>query len=103
MDDYFDDFGDDFSDDFDDDFGDDGDYFSDESDDGFEMDEPLDDVSGIENEPTGDDICDDKFTVEDAVRTGIACGWGYAEGKKESERRNLIKKAEKENKKKEDL
>lgn len=89
---------DDFSDDFDD-----GDSFEDSFDEDFEAENSLDDDSGIEDEPTGDDIHEDKFTVEDAVMTGIACGWGYEEGLEESERRNLIKKAEKENKKNEDL
>ena len=51
-----------------------------------------DDDSGIEDEPTGDDICDDDFTVEDAVMTGIAFGWGYEEGAEERRRRKLEKK-----------
>mgnify|MGYP001137475898 CR=1 FL=1 len=31
----------------------------------------------------------DEFTVEDAVMTGIAFGWGYEEGMEEAERRRL--------------
>ena len=55
-------------------------------------------VSGIAQEPT-DDLCDDEFTVEDAVMTGIAFGWGYAEGMEEVERRRLEKRNEKTDKK----
>ena len=83
---------DDFYDDFDDGF-DDGD-FMDDSDGDFEAEDSLDD-GGIEEEPTGDDVCDDEFTVEDAVMTGIAFGWGYEEGFAERERRRLIKKMNK--------
>jgi hypothetical protein len=57
----------------------------------------------MEDDLTGDDIHEGEFTLIDAVRTGIAFGLGYNEGKEESERRNVIKKAEKENKKNEDL
>ncbi len=85
--DYYDDDGD-FSDDFDDDSGDDGDFMDDDS-----MEDAFDDDSGIENEPLGDDdMCDEEFTVEDAVMTGVAFGWGYEEGMEEAKRRKLEKK-----------
>lgn len=81
MDDYYDDG----------DFGDDGDFFED-SDGDFGSEDLPDDDSAIENEPTGDDICDDEFTVEDAVMAGVAFGWGYEEGAGERRRRKLEKK-----------
>jgi hypothetical protein len=88
MDDFYDDFGDDFSDDFDDD----GDFFSDDSDDSFEMDDSLDEDSGIEDDLSGDDMHDDEFTMKDAVILGSAMGWAYEEGFEEAERRKLEKK-----------
>ena len=71
---------------------DEGDCFEDDPDDGFEMDDPLDDGDGIEAEPTGDDICDDEFTTKDAVILGSAMGWAYEEALEERKRRKLEKK-----------
>ena len=104
MDDYYDDdfYDGDFMDDSNGDFDDDsnGDFMDDDSiedafDDDLGSEDSLEDDSGIEDEPT-DDMCDDEFTVEDAVMTGIAFGWGYEEGMRESQRRRLIKKMNKE-------
>jgi hypothetical protein len=82
---------DDFYDDFDDDFGDDGDSFSDDPDDGFEMDDSLDDDPGIEDKST-DDLCDDEFTTKEGVIFGMAMNFAYEEGLEEAERRRLEKK-----------
>ena len=81
---------DDFDDDFGDDFSDNGNDFMDDSDDDFGSEDSLDDDSEIENEPTGDDICDDEITVEDAVFIGgTMMGWAYEEGVEEGKRRKL--------------
>ena len=82
---------DDFFDDFEDDFGDDGDSFSDDPDGGFEMDDSLDDDTGIEDKST-DDLCDDEFTSKEAVIFGMAMNFAYEEGLEEAERRKLEKK-----------
>jgi len=92
----FDDFnGDDFMDDFDDegDFMDDN-SFEDSFNDNLEPEDPLDDDSGIEAEPAGDDICGDEFTMKDAVFLGGAMGFAYEEGLEERKRRKLEKKME---------
>jgi hypothetical protein len=91
---------DDFYDDFDDDFSDDGDDFMDDDsiedsfDDKFGPEDSLDDNGGIEEEPAGNDLCDDEFTTKDAVILGSAMGWAYEEGLDEAERRKLEKKME---------
>ncbi len=67
----------DFYEDFDDfDGGDfmDDDSFEDGLDENIESEDLTNDDSGIEEESTGDDICNDKFTMEDAVMSGIAFG-----------------------------
>ena len=61
-------------------------------DDNFETEDSLDDASGIEIEPTGDDICDDEFNTKDAVILGSAMGWAYEEALEERKRRKLEKK-----------
>ncbi|MFH1738081.1 MAG: hypothetical protein ABIH23_03675 [bacterium] len=93
----FDDFDDDFSDDFEGDSGDDGNFMDDDSiedsfDDDFGPEDSCEDDSGIEIEPIGDEMCDDEFTVKDAVILGSAMGWAYEEGLDEAERRKLEKK-----------
>jgi len=82
---------DDFFDDFEDDFGDDGDSFSDDPDDGFEMNDSIDDDTGIEDKST-DNLCDDEFTTKEAVIFGMAMNFAYEEGLEEAERRKLEKK-----------
>jgi len=77
----------DFDDSFEDGF-DDGE-FMDDSDGDFGSEDSFDEDSEIKNEPTGDDICEDEFTVEDAVMTGIAFGWGYEEGKRRKLERKM--------------
>jgi len=72
---------DDFYDDFDDGF-EDGD-FMDDSDGDFEMDDPFNEDTGIEEEPIRKDESEDEFTTKDAVMTGIAFGWGFEEGLEE--------------------
>ena len=67
-------------------------YFIDDSDDDFEMDDPLDEDSEIEEETTGDDIRDDEFTMKEAVILGSVMGWAYEEGLEEGKRRKLEKK-----------
>ena len=82
---------DDFYDDFDDGF-EDGD-FMDDSDGDFEAEDSLDDDGGIEEEPIVEDVCDDEFTVEDAVFIGgTIMGFAYEEGVEEGKRRKLEKK-----------
>jgi len=81
---------DDFYDDFEDGF-DDGD-FMDGSDGDFEMDDPFDEDSEIEEEPT-DDMKNDEIAMEDAVFIGGSMmGWAYEEGLEEARRRRLDKK-----------
>ena len=74
-----------------DDFMDDN-SFEEGFDEDLEPEDPLDDDIGIEAEPTGDDICDDKFTTKDAVILGSAMGWAYEEALEERKRRKLEKK-----------
>jgi len=89
MDDFYEDF-----DDFDEgDFMDD-DSFEDGFDKNFESEDLSNDDSGIEEESTGDDMCDDEFTTKDAIFLGGAMGWAYEEGLDEAERRKLEKKME---------
>jgi hypothetical protein len=94
MDDFYDG---DFMDDSNGDFGDDGNNFmeDDSMEDSFNDDlgseDSFDDDLGIEDEPT-DDMCEDEFTVEDAVILGSAMGWAYEEGLEEAKRRKLEKK-----------
>ena len=87
----FDDFDDgDF--DFDgDDFMDD-DSFEDGFDENFNSEDLSNDDSGIEEESTGGDMCDDEFTMKDAIFLGGAMGWAYEEGLDEAERKKLEKK-----------
>jgi hypothetical protein len=81
---------DDFYDDFEDGF-EDGD-FMDDSEGDFEMDDPFDQDTGIEKEPT-DDMCDDEIPMEDAVFIGgTMMGWAYEEGIETCKRRKLEKK-----------
>ena len=87
-------------DDYYEDFGDDGDFF-DDSEGNFEMDDPFDEDSGIEDAPR-DNECDDDFTMEDAMMTSIAFGWGYEEGLEEGKRRKLEKKMNDKTDKKDD-
>ena len=75
-----------------DDIFDDFDDVSDDSDDNLEMDDPLVDDSGIEEESTDDDMCDDEFTTKEAVIFGMAMNFAYEEGLEEAERRKLEKK-----------
>ena len=99
----FDDYDDSFNgDDFYDDFNEDGDFMDDDSmedafDDVFGPDDSLDNDSEIEDEQS-DEICEDEFTMEDAVITGIAYGWGYEEGLlEERKRRRIERKMNKDN------
>ncbi len=70
----------------------DDDSIEEEFDDDFPLDYSLDDVSGIKNEPTEDDICYEEFTTKDAVILVSAMGWAYGEGLKEAYRKKLEKK-----------
>jgi hypothetical protein len=81
---------DDFYDDFDDGFEDGN--FMDDSEGDFEMDDPFDEDSGIEEEST-DDVCADGIPMEDAVFIGgTMMGWAYEEGLEDGKRRKLEKK-----------
>ena len=84
MDDYYDDFGDDFMDD---------DSMEDSFDDDFGSEDSLDD-GGIEDEPT-DDVCDNEFTMKDAVILGSAMGWAYEEGKRRKLEKEMNDKTDK--------
>ena len=83
---------DDFYDDFDDGFDDGDDSMEDSSYDDFGPEDSLDDDDTIEEEPMGDDQCDDEFTTKDAIFLGGAMGFAYEEGLEEAERRKLEKK-----------
>jgi hypothetical protein len=83
---------DNFYDDFDDDFDDSDDSMEDRSYDDFGPEDSLDNDIGIEDEPMGDDQCDDEFTTKEAVIFGMAMNFAYEEGLEEAERRKLEKK-----------
>lgn len=72
----------------------DGDDFMDESNGdfygNFEPEDYLDDGK-VEDEPA-DDMCDDEFTMKDAIFLGGAMGFAYEEGLEEGKRRKLEKK-----------
>ena len=66
--------------------------FMDDSSNGFEMDDPFDEDSGIEEEPSGD-MQNDEIAMENAVFIGgTMMGWAYEEGFEEGKRRKLEKK-----------
>ena len=82
-------------DDFDDGF-EDGDSMEDSSYEDFCSEDSLDNDIGIQDEPAGDDMCEDNITVEDAVFIGgTMMGWGYEEGLDESERRRIEREMDK--------
>ena len=71
----------------------DDDSFEDGFDENFESEDLSNDDSGIEEEPTGDDMCEDDIAMEDAVFIGgTMMGWAYEEGLEEGRRRKLEKK-----------
>jgi hypothetical protein len=71
---------------YDDDFMEDS-FFGDD----FEPEDVDNDGSGIEDDQS-DETCEDEFTMEDAVMTGIAYGWGYEEGLLEERKRRRLEK-----------
>ena len=87
---YFDDYDDTFDGD---DFGDDGEDFMDHD----SVEDSPDDDMGIEDEPAGDDMCEDEFTANEALMFGVAMGFAYEEGLEEAERRKLQREFDKEN------
>ena len=83
---------DNFYDDFDDDFDDGDDSMEDSSYDDFGPEDSLDNDIGIEDEPMGDDQCDDEFTTKDAIFLGGAMRFAYEEGWRKLNEGNLRKR-----------
>ena len=85
---------DDFDNGFDEDEFMDDDSFEDSFDENCEPEDFSDDTSEMEDDISGDDVCDDEFTMEDAIFLGGAMGYAYEEGLEEAARRRLEKKME---------
>jgi len=87
----------DFFDNFDDDFDEmDEDSFEESFEEEMEIDDTVEAVTELDDEPEQAESEDDEFTAKDAFFLGSAMGWAYEEGLEERKRRKLEKEMDSE-------